>query len=71
MGPSPTTCRGKTADGFISEIPNLVPACGTCNQSKGNKQWKAWMLSAARLSPASRGIADIDVRGRRFEAFES
>jgi len=23
--------------GYISEIGNLVPACGKCNQSKGNK----------------------------------
>ena len=25
--------------GYISEIHNLVPACGKCNQSKGNKHW--------------------------------
>ena len=26
--------------GFISEIANLVPACGKCNQSKGNSPWR-------------------------------
>lgn len=24
--------------GYISEIANLVPSCGKCNQSKGNKE---------------------------------
>ena len=57
--------------GFVTEIQNLVPACGKCNQSKGNKHWKTWMFSGARLSPASRGIADIEARVRRLEAFEN
>ena len=26
--------------GYLSEISNLVPACGKCNQSKGNKPWR-------------------------------
>src|SRR5665213_2950080 len=26
--------------GFVTEIANLVPACGKCNQSKGNKHWR-------------------------------
>lgn len=56
--------------GFISEIHNLVPACGKCNQSKGNKNWREWMLSSARLSPATRGVADLDNRIARLEAFE-
>src|ERR1700677_3203099 len=30
--------------GFISEIANLVPACGKCNQSKGNKPWQTWIM---------------------------
>jgi len=36
--------------GYISEIANLVPLAGKCNQSKGNKPWRDWMVSAARLS---------------------
>lgn len=57
--------------GFITEIQNLVPACGKCNQSKGNKRWKTWMLSAARLSPTTRGVEDIDDRVLRLEEFEN
>ena len=61
--------KDKKPTGYISEIHNLVPACGKCNQSKGNKDWKTWMLSDANLSPKSRDIADIDDRIRRLEAY--
>ncbi len=56
--------------GYISEIANLVPACGKCNQSKGNKQWRDWILSNAKLSPTGRGKGDITERSARLEAFE-
>jgi HNH endonuclease len=56
--------------GFISEIANLVPACGKCNQSKGNKPWRDWMLSNAKLSPTGRGLADVLRRIARLEAYE-
>lgn len=56
--------------GYISEIHNLVPACGKCNQSKGNKDWLSWMRSTAPLSPASRGISDLDDRVSRLQEYE-
>ena len=56
--------------GFISEIANLVPACGKCNQSKGNKPWREWMLSQAKLSPTGRGITNLNQRIERLEAYE-
>ena len=56
--------------GYVSEIANLVPACGKCNQSKGNKPWREWMLSKARLSPSGRGIADLNERIARLSAYE-
>jgi hypothetical protein len=56
--------------GFITEIANLVPACGKCNQSKGNKPWREWMLSKARLSPTGRGVAGIGERVALLEKFE-
>jgi hypothetical protein len=31
--------------GFISEIANLVPSCGTCNSSKGTKKLSEWIQS--------------------------
>ena len=44
----------KRQTGYISEIANLVPACGKCNQSKSGAEWRTWMLGPARLSPKSR-----------------
>ena len=63
--------RNRRPTGYISEIRNLVPACGKCNQSKGNKDWRAWMLGPARLSPATRGIPDLEDRIARLEAYEA
>jgi len=56
--------------GYISEIANLVPACGKCNQSKGNKQWREWIVSNAQRSPTGRGIADVRERSERLDTFE-
>lgn len=63
--------KNKKPTGFISEIHNLVPSCGKCNQSKGNKEWKVWMLSNATLSPTKRGIKDVAERIKRLEAYEN
>ena len=56
--------------GFISEIANLVPSCGKCNQSKGNKPWRDWMLSNATLSPTGRGLDGVADRIMQLEAYE-
>ena len=61
----------KKPTGFISEIHNLVPSCGKCNQSKGNKEWHTWMLSNATLSPKSKGIPDLGIRIERLKAYEN
>lgn len=60
----------KTATGYISEIHNLVPACGKCNQSKGNQDWHSWMHGNATLSPSSRKIVDLDERSDRLSQYE-
>jgi hypothetical protein len=57
--------------GFISEIANLVPSCGKCNQSKGNKQWREWMLGKAKRSPAGRGLVDIESKASRLATYEA
>lgn len=62
--------KDKKPTGFISEIHNLVPSCGKCNQSKGNKEWKTWMLSSAQLSPTARGIKNIPDRIKMLEVYE-
>ena len=62
--------KNKKPSGYINEIRNLVPSCGACNQSKSGREWHEWILSNAKLSPASRGIAHIDLRISRLKAFE-
>jgi len=56
--------------GYITEIANLVPACGKCNQSKGNRNWKTWMLGPALRSPHRRGVPDLSDKLARLQAFE-
>jgi len=62
--------RDKKPTGYISEIHNLVPACGKCNQSKGNKHWLDWMRSDAKLSPKTRCVKDIEARIARLKEYE-
>lgn len=57
--------------GYITEIANLVPACGKCNQSKGGKYWRDWITSTAKRSPKTRGISDLDERIGRLERYEN
>lgn len=62
--------RDKRPTGYVSEIANLVPACGKCNQSKGGRDWREWITSDARLSPRSREITNLDARIKRLDDFE-
>jgi 5-methylcytosine-specific restriction endonuclease McrA len=62
--------KNKRPTGFISEIHNLVPACGKCNQSKGNTDWETWMRGNAKLSPHTRGITDLAERIERLKEYE-
>jgi HNH endonuclease len=57
--------------GYITEIANLVPSCGKCNQSKGKSHWRTWMEGSARLSPRTRGVADLAKRVSRLESYEA
>lgn len=66
------TARAKRATGFGTTSRNLVPSCGKCNQSRGNKHWRTWIQGGAKLSPAKRrpdGLADRIERLARFEAW--
>ena len=57
--------------GYISEIANLVPSCGKCNQSKGNNDWRDWIISTKKKrSPTARGIAGVARRIERLDAYE-
>jgi len=60
----------KKPTGYISEIHNLVPSCGKCNQSKGNKEWRQWIVSGAPLSPKTKSVPDLKSRIEKIDAYE-
>lgn len=62
--------KDKRPTGFISEIHNLVPACGKCNQSKSGRPWREWIEGSSPLSPASRGVQDLERKISRIEEYE-
>lgn len=62
--------KNKRPTGFMSEIANLVPCCGKCNQSKSGREWREWIRSSAPRSPATRGVADLQERIARLERYE-
>jgi 5-methylcytosine-specific restriction endonuclease McrA len=55
--------------GYITEIANLIPSCGKCNQSKGKTHWRTWMEGPAPRSPKSRGVTDLPLRILRIEEY--
>lgn len=61
--------KDKLPTGYISEIQNLVPSCGKCNQSKGNTDWYSWILGDAPKSPKTRGVPDLEVRVERIKDY--
>lgn len=64
------TVKDKQPTGYITEIGNLVPSCGKCNQSKGNSEWKTWIRGTAELSPTNRAIEGIEIRIQRLMEYE-
>jgi hypothetical protein len=55
---------------YVTDIYNLVPSCGKCNQSKGGKHWREWITSTAILSPATRKIENLEAIIKNLEVFE-
>ncbi|HEY8563904.1 MAG TPA: HNH endonuclease [Beijerinckiaceae bacterium] len=62
--------RRKRPTGYITEIRNLVPSCGPCNQSKSGADWHAWMIGTARGSPRMKGVSDLKTRIDRLKLYE-
>lgn len=56
--------------GYVTEIANLVPSCGKCNQSKGKSNWREWMIGDAPKSPKTLKKPDLEGRIHRLEAYE-
>jgi len=50
---------GSSPTGFIDELDNLVPACGSCNSAKGNNTWSKFMNTEG-LSPLNKSLGNLD-----------
>jgi hypothetical protein len=47
-------------------LGNVVPACARCDDSKRDRPFEKWALSAAPRSPHSRGVPDVEQRLERI-----
>ncbi len=45
--------KNNRPSGYFHNARNLVPSCGTCNQSKGGHPGEKWMLGGAKNSPTT------------------
>jgi hypothetical protein len=62
---------GKKPSGYISDIKNLVPSCGNCNHSKGNRNWKDFIMQKAQESNNQIEIKNYNARIKRLEKYEN
>ncbi len=61
--------KGRKPTRSVTDVYNLVPACGKCNQSKSGSHWRVWMTGSARLVP--KAGAEQEQRIKRLEEFEN
>jgi len=57
------------AAGGDTVIGNMVPACSRCDDSKQALAYRDWVLSAARFSPRTRGVPDLESRLSRIDSY--
>jgi hypothetical protein len=65
VGKSNPAERGRPT-GWVTDIFNLVPCCGTCNSSKAGQNWRVWMNGNAKNSP--RQLLSADKLAKRMAA---
>jgi hypothetical protein len=62
--------KNKKPSGYFHSARNLVPSCGTCNQSKGGFNWEKWMFGDAKNSPKTRNVPGLEARAQKLRAYE-
>jgi len=64
--------KDKIPTGYATDIYNIVPSCGKCNQSKGSSHWKDWINNPKpQYSPTNRGIKNLDEIISNLEEFDN
>lgn len=66
----PIISPGGMPSGYCDDDWNIVPACQTCNSSKGNRHWLLFMQTKTPKSPAGRGVPRLATRIATLHAFE-
>ncbi len=68
----PVVCKNGVPSGYCDDTWNLVPCCTTCNSSKGNRPWRAFMVRKTGKTPLARGVHPETHRKRllRLQSFE-
>ncbi len=68
----PVIAPGGLPTGFGADAWNIVPACMTCNCSKGNRDWYSFMTRTTGKAPLARGVAPATNAWRisRLRTFE-
>ncbi len=61
----PVSLGGETVLG------NMVLACRKCDDSKGQRPFEQWMESSVPGSPASRGVADRQLKRKRIKDYQA
>jgi len=56
--------------GYCDDDWNIVPACLSCNSSKGNRHWLTFMLSSTPKSPTTRNIPYLARKITKLRKFE-
>jgi len=56
-------------NGGETVLGNLVPSCGSCDDSKAEKGFELWMRSDTKCSPTTRKISDIEARITRLKEY--
>lgn len=67
----PIIAPGGMPSGYCDDDWNIVPACQTCNSSKGNRHWLVFMQAKTPKSPAGRGVPRLAGRIATLRAFET
>ena len=62
--------KDKQPTGYVTDLYNLVPSCGKCNQSKGGQFWKTWITGNAKNSPTILCVKDLKQRISTLAEYE-
>ena len=64
-----STVKEKLFTGYTNELKNLLPACSSCNSSKGNDDWEEWIYSDRPVAQYAREDEKFQQRKKLIENY--